>query len=125
MLTALKAVPYNFEERSECGVVRIMSVYKRRSSAASGGDSLVISGLRDIGSQPADASPRGGQFWCPVTSPAGRPEDGQRRWPLHQHLDLGALLTGRGLQIVGELAERFGWQAPPDGGPGKVVWVVL
>jgi anti-sigma regulatory factor (Ser/Thr protein kinase) len=32
---------------------------------------------------------------------------------------------GRGLQIVGELAERFGWEPPSDGGPGKVVWVLL
>jgi anti-sigma regulatory factor (Ser/Thr protein kinase) len=32
--------------------------------------------------------------------------------------------SGRGLQIVGELAEQYGWQPPPDGGPGKVVWVL-
>jgi anti-sigma regulatory factor (Ser/Thr protein kinase) len=33
--------------------------------------------------------------------------------------------SGRGLQIVGELAGQHGWQPPPDGGPGKVVWVLL
>lgn len=33
--------------------------------------------------------------------------------------------SGRGLQIVGELAEQCGWHPPPDGGPGKVVWVLL
>jgi anti-sigma regulatory factor (Ser/Thr protein kinase) len=33
--------------------------------------------------------------------------------------------SGRGLQIVSELAEQYGWQPPPGGGPGKVVWVVL
>lgn len=33
--------------------------------------------------------------------------------------------NGRGLRIIGELAERSGWQQPPDGGPGKVVWAVL
>lgn len=33
--------------------------------------------------------------------------------------------SGRGLLLVGELAERFGWQRPPDGGPGKVVWALL
>jgi len=32
---------------------------------------------------------------------------------------------GRGLLLVGELAERFGWEPSPDGGPGKVVWVLL
>jgi anti-sigma regulatory factor (Ser/Thr protein kinase) len=33
--------------------------------------------------------------------------------------------SGRGLQIVSELAEQYGWQPPRDGGPGKVVWVLL
>ena len=33
--------------------------------------------------------------------------------------------SGRGLMLVRELAERFGWQPPLDGGPGKVVWVLL
>jgi anti-sigma regulatory factor (Ser/Thr protein kinase) len=33
--------------------------------------------------------------------------------------------SGRGLQIVSELAEQYGWQPPADGGPGKVVWAVL
>lgn len=30
--------------------------------------------------------------------------------------------SGRGLQIVSELAEEYGWHPPRDGGPGKVVW---
>jgi anti-sigma regulatory factor (Ser/Thr protein kinase) len=33
--------------------------------------------------------------------------------------------SGRGLWLVSELAERLGWEPSPDGGPGKVVWVVL
>jgi anti-sigma regulatory factor (Ser/Thr protein kinase) len=33
--------------------------------------------------------------------------------------------SGRGLLLVGELAERSGWQPPPDAGPGKVVWALL
>jgi anti-sigma regulatory factor (Ser/Thr protein kinase) len=33
--------------------------------------------------------------------------------------------SGRGLLLVGELAERSGWQPPSDGGPGKVVWALL
>jgi anti-sigma regulatory factor (Ser/Thr protein kinase) len=33
--------------------------------------------------------------------------------------------SGRGLLLVGELAERFGWHPSPDGGPGKVVWILL
>jgi anti-sigma regulatory factor (Ser/Thr protein kinase) len=33
--------------------------------------------------------------------------------------------SGRGLWLVRELAERFGWEPSPDGGPGKVVWVLL
>ena len=33
--------------------------------------------------------------------------------------------SGRGLQIVAELAAQYGWQQPLDGGPGKVVWVVV
>jgi anti-sigma regulatory factor (Ser/Thr protein kinase) len=33
--------------------------------------------------------------------------------------------SGRGLMLVRELAERFGWHPSPDGGPGKVVWILL
>ena len=33
--------------------------------------------------------------------------------------------SGRGLQIVSELAEQYGWQPPRDGGPGKVVWILV
>lgn len=33
--------------------------------------------------------------------------------------------SGRGLQIVSDLSERYGWHPAKDGGPGKVVWVVI
>jgi anti-sigma regulatory factor (Ser/Thr protein kinase) len=33
--------------------------------------------------------------------------------------------SGRGLWLVAELAERFGWHPAPDHESGKVVWVLI
>jgi anti-sigma regulatory factor (Ser/Thr protein kinase) len=32
---------------------------------------------------------------------------------------------GRGLTLVGELSDRFGWYPPADNTPGKVVWAAV
>jgi anti-sigma regulatory factor (Ser/Thr protein kinase) len=33
--------------------------------------------------------------------------------------------SGRGLMLVEAISDRFGWERPADGTPGKVVWAVL
>jgi hypothetical protein len=33
--------------------------------------------------------------------------------------------SGRGLMLVEAISDRFGWERPADGTPGKIVWAVL
>lgn len=33
--------------------------------------------------------------------------------------------NGRGLLLVEAMSARWGWHAPEDGGPGKIVWAIL
>jgi len=33
--------------------------------------------------------------------------------------------SGRGLMLVEAISDRFGWDRPADGTPGKVVWAVM
>ena len=33
--------------------------------------------------------------------------------------------SGRGLMLVGAISDRFGWDWPADGTPGKIAWAVL